>query len=148
MRTNTLARRSKRAETELARRSERLYKALVEPAPYGMVRLGEIEALRRYLQARESGGLLTMRRSMGGDYPDEDVDRWAARMSRLEAKYLPGKVATEFIREVAGPADELVPDQPFAGGGGTGGAMAPGYPGDEPLGPPPETSEGFGGGLG
>lgn len=73
---------------------------LTEPQPPLSERLSEDEQLRQYLTLRSSGGLLGLRESMGGPYPDAWVDAYVRTMERKVAKVAPGLIVNDLARQL------------------------------------------------
>lgn len=84
---NVLQRRSDLLAAAIQDRVSTTYKALTEPEPAFRVKKPEADQVREYMGLVQSGGLRAMRQSSGGNYPDEDVDRYSAAMERLIPKY-------------------------------------------------------------
>lgn len=84
---NTIQRRSDLLAAALKDRIGSAYHALTEPTPAFVVAKPEDMQVREYLALKNSGQLPTLREANGGQYPDDQVDRYAAHMERMVPKY-------------------------------------------------------------
>lgn len=83
-RQNPLDRRVAMLTDKLEDRIARTQRHLTEPKPYNQVKVREEDQVRKFLQARETGGLVQLRETMG----DEEVNRYVSHMSGRAQKYL------------------------------------------------------------
>ena len=93
---NRLDRMAERLGARVERRTAALVRRLTEPAPPFRVPLSEEDQVRRYLDLRESGGLLALRESHGGAQRDEDVDRYVASMEHKLARLAPHMLLRQY----------------------------------------------------
>lgn len=93
---NRLERRRDLLSETMTRRRDNLIEMLTLPTPYGMVKVDKVVQLRKYLALEAEGKIGALRESMGGPFPEEDVDRYVADMEKLKAEFLPQMVLGEW----------------------------------------------------
>lgn len=86
---NTIERRSNLLAAALKDRVNSAYQALTEPVPAFRIPKPIDIQVREYVALLNSGQLPTLRESMGGPYPDDQVDKYVASMEKLASKYMP-----------------------------------------------------------
>ncbi len=87
--SNTIDRRANLLADALRDRVDSAFHSLTEPVPAFRVAKPPDIQIREYLALKNSGQLPSLRESMGGPYPDDQVDRYATAMERLAPKHLP-----------------------------------------------------------
>lgn len=93
---NRLERRRDMLADKLTDLSTKGYKLLTDPNPYGQKRISPDEQLNKYLVLEQEGRIGELRRSKGGPFPDEEVDKYSIRMEGLKAQRLSGHTLAQF----------------------------------------------------
>lgn len=97
---NALDRRKELLADKLRARMDQVKSRIVEPRPYGMVKMSEEDQVRRFLDIRDRGQLPQLRERMGDKEVDQYVREMGARASQwmgamAERKYNDGKTPSE-----------------------------------------------------